>query len=202
MKKQILAMMLALGPHGPASAGLAEGLAAYHAHQDARALKEIAPLARAGDADAQHLLGLMYYTGRGVARDHAQAFRWHRQAALQGKAADEYVVGAMYYTGDAVPRDEARAVAWFRKAAEQGHTDAQYALGLLVRYHVAGLPEDLVLAYMLWDRAAAGGHRNAGEQLADLARRMTDRQRAQAQQLSRSWQPGMPLPIQLHTTTP
>jgi TPR repeat protein len=179
-------------------AGLAEGVAAYNEHRYALALKDVAPLAEAGNADAQHLLGLMYYMGRGVRRDYRTAFLWHYKAADQGLPAAQYVVGAMYYTGNGVSRDQTQAVAWFRKAAEQGHPDAQYALGLMYRYHVAGLPEDAVIAYMLWNLAAAGGHRNAGEQRSDLARRMTEKQIAEAQCLSRHWQPGMPLPTRSH----
>jgi TPR repeat protein len=198
MKKQILAMMFGLGLHDLSSAGFAEGVAAYGEHNYALALKEIAPLARAGNADAQQLLGLMYYMGRGVQRDYAEAFLWHYKAAVQGKAAAEYVVGAMYYTGNAVPQDQKLAVSWFRKAAEQGHPDAQYALGLMYRYHVAGLPEDAVIAYMLWTLAAAKGHRNASEQRSDIARRMTEKQIVEAQCLSRNWQPGMPLPPRPH----
>ncbi|CAH0274772.1 Secretory immunoglobulin A-binding protein EsiB [Massilia sp. Bi118] len=201
MKKQIAATMLWLGLHASSLAGLAEGVLAYKEQHYAAALKEIAPLARAGNADAEHLLGLMYYMGHGLPRDYKQAFRWHRKAALQGLPAAEYVVGAMYYTGNAVPQDQALAVSWFRKAAGQGHPDAQYALGLMYRYHVAGLPEDAVLAYMLWDLAAARGHRNAGEQRADIARRMTEAQIEEAQRLSRNWQPGMPLPSRPHKSS-
>jgi TPR repeat protein len=199
MKKQIAAMMLGLVLHSPSVAGLAEGAAAYNEHRYAAALKEITPLATAGNAEAQHLLGLMYYMGRGVPRDYATAFAWHHKAAVQGVPAAQYVVGAMYYTGNGVSQDQALAVSWFRKAAEQGHPDAQYALGLMVRYHVAGLPEDPVIAYMLWNLAAASGHRSAAEQRAELARRMTEKQVAEAQCLSRHWQPGMPLPVRSHS---
>jgi TPR repeat protein len=165
MKKQIVALMLGLALHGPSIAGFAEGVAAYKADNYALALKEIAPLARAGNAAAQ------------------------------------YVIGAMYYTGNGVPQDQKMAVSWFRKAAQQDHPDAQYALGLMYRYHVAGLPEDAVIAYMLWNLAAANGHRNAGEQGAELARRMTEKQIAEAQCLSRNWQPGMPLPTRSHKSS-
>src|SRR3954463_7238552 len=120
MKKIIAATALALGLQASAHAGLTEGANAYNARNYALALKEITPLAKAGNADAQHLLGLMYYMGRGVPRDYKQAFTWHHKAALQGKADAQYVVGAMYYTGNAVPQDQKQAVAWFRKAAEQG----------------------------------------------------------------------------------
>ncbi|MGZ8321479.1 MAG: tetratricopeptide repeat protein, partial [Telluria sp.] len=171
----------------------------YNARNYATALKEIVPLARSGHADAQHLLGLMYYMGRGVARDYKQAFSWHHKAAQQGKADAQYVVGAMYYTGNAVPQDQKEAVSWFRKAAEQGHAEAQHALGLMYRYHAAGLPQDMVLAYMLWNLAAASGNVNAVEQRAAISRRMTQEQIEEGQAMSRTWRPGTPLPTQSRT---
>jgi len=199
MKKYTVAILLALGLLGPAHAGFPEGASAYNARNYALAMKEIAPLARAGNPDAQHLLGLMYYMGRGVARDYKQAFGWHLKAAQQGKADAQYVVGAMYYTGNAVPQDQRHAVGWFRKAAEQGHAEAQHALGLMYRYHQAGMPQDKVLAYMLWNLAAAGGNHNAVEQRAAISRQMTQEQIEEAQAMSRTWRPGRPLPTSSRT---
>lgn len=199
MKKLILAMSIALGAAGPASAGFPEGASAYNAKNYSRALKEIVPLAKAGHADAQHLLGLMYYMGRGVTIDYRAALAWHRRAAEQGKADAQYVVGAMYYTGNSVEADPKQAVAWFRKAASKGHAEAQYALALMYRYHAGGLPHDKVLAYMLWNLAAAGGNPNAAEQRAAIAKRMTPEQIDEAQALTRAWQPGKPLPVSSRT---
>ena len=199
MTKHIVAILLALGLHSSALAGFTEGANAYNARNYALALKEVTPLAKAGNADAQHLLGLMYYMGRGVQRDYKQAFAWHYKAAVQGKADAQYVIGAMYYTGNAVPQDQKLAVTWFRKAAEQGHPDAQHALGLMYRYHVAGMPQDVVIAYMLWNLAAANGNRSATEQRAIIARQMTQEQIEEAQALSRNWKPGTPLPAQSRT---
>ncbi|MCG2583224.1 tetratricopeptide repeat protein [Massilia sp. TS11] len=194
MKRLLLAASLLISLCAPAHAGFVEGANAYNAKNYALALKEITPLAKAGMADAQHLLGLMYYMGRGVTRDYKQALFWHRKAAEQGKADAQYVVGAMYYTGNAVPQDHKQAVTWFRKAAEQGHAEAQYALGLMYRHHVAGMPEDPVLAYMLWNLAAASGNANAVEQRASLAKRMRQEQIEEAQSLSAGWKIGTPLP--------
>ena len=167
------ALLLALClPHGARAAGaFADAATAYKSGNYALALKEVTPLAQRGHADAQHLLGLMYYMGRGVPRDYRQAMLWHRRAAEQGKADAQYVVGAMYYTGNAVPQDQQQAVAWFRKAAEQGHAEAQHALALMYRYHVAGVPQDKVIAYMLWNLAAASGHAGARPSAARLPSR-------------------------------
>jgi TPR repeat protein len=199
MRKLLVAITLALGLHGAAMAGFAEGATAYNARNYDLALKEITPLAKAGHADAQHLLGLMYYMGRGVQRDYKQAMVWHRKAASQGKADAQYVVGAMYYTGNSVPQDQKQAVSWFRKAAEQGHAEAQHVLGLMYRYHVAGMPQDVVIAYMLWNLAAASGNMNATEQRASISRQMTQEQIEEAQAMSRSWKPGTPLPTHSRT---
>ena len=201
MKKTTVAILLALGLglHGAAQAGFPEGASAYNARNYALAMKEVAPLARAGHPDAQHLMGLMYYMGRGVARDYKQAFAWHLKAAQQGKADAQYVVGAMYYTGNAVPQDQKHAVSWFRKAAEQGHGEAQHALGLMYRYSVAGVSADKVIAYMLWNLAAANGNHNAVSQRAAIARQMTQVQIEEAQALSRTWKVGTSLPAQSRT---
>ncbi|MDB5906059.1 MAG: hypothetical protein JWP34_173 [Massilia sp.] len=199
MKKIFVGIIFALGLHGSAMAGFAEGATAYNARNYPLALKEITPLAKAGHADAQHLLGLMYYMGQGVPRDYKQAMAWHRRAALQGKADAQYVLGAMYYTGNSVPQDQKVAVSWFRKAAEQGHAEAQHALGLMYRYHVAGIPQDVVIAYMLWNLAAASGNMNAIEQRASISRQMTQEQIEEGQAMSRDWKPGTPLPTQSRT---
>jgi TPR repeat protein len=187
-------MALVLALQGSARASFAEGATAYNNRNYAQAFRTILPLARAGNADAEHLLGLMYYMGRGVQQDYKQALLWHRRAAQQGKADAQYVVGAMYYTGNAVIQDHKQAVTWFRKAAEQGHADAQQVLGLMYRYHIGGMPQDNVLAYMLWNLAAAGGNANAAEQRAAVAKKMTPEQVEEGQALSAAWQPGKPLP--------
>lgn len=190
----LFALGIALGLQASAHAGFAEGATAYNNKNYALAYKEILPLAKAGNTDAEHLLGLMYYMGRGVPQDYKQALAWHRKAAIKGKADAQYVVGAMYYTGNAVIQDHKEAVTWFRKAAEQGHPDAQQVLGLMYRYHIGGMPQDNVIAYMLWNLAAAGGNANAVEQRAAVARNMSPEQIEEGQALSSSWKRGMPLP--------
>ncbi|KQV45920.1 MULTISPECIES: tetratricopeptide repeat protein [unclassified Duganella] len=190
----LIALSIALGLQASAHAGFAEGATAYNNKNYALAYKEILPLAKAGNTDAEHLLGLMYYMGRGVPQDYKQALTWHRKAALKGKSDAQYVVGAMYYTGNAVIQDHKEAVTWFRKAAEQGHPDAQQVLGLMYRYHIGGMPQDNVIAYMLWNLAAAGGSANAVEQRSAVARGMTQEQIEEGQALSSGWRRNTPLP--------
>ena len=114
------------------------------------------PLARAGEAEAQNMLGLMYITGLGVPQDFTEAARWSRKAAEQGLAQAQSNLGAMYAEGQGVPQDDAEAVKWTRKAAEQGLADAQYNLGQHY-HHGKGLRQDSAEAIKWWRRAAEQG---------------------------------------------
>jgi len=92
-------------------------------------LRDISAAAERGDVYAQCNLAAMYYNGKGVEQDFAQAFAWLRKAADQGYTEAPFNLGAMYADGEGVVKDITQAVAWLRKAAEQGDADAQEALG-------------------------------------------------------------------------
>ena len=89
----------------------------------------VSPRRRTGiTTHAQYALGWMYYKGRGVPQDDAEAVKWYRRAAEQGLARAQYNLGMRYSNGRGVPQNDAEAVKWYRRAAEQGHADAQNAL--------------------------------------------------------------------------
>jgi hypothetical protein len=119
------------------------------------ALRELRPLAEAGDAEAQYKLGVMYASGEGVPKDYREAARWYRKAAEQGHADAQTILGNLYQYGRGVPQDYREAVRWIRMAAEQG--DAGGQLQLAYAYAAGeGVPED--------DREAARWFRMAAEQ--------------------------------------
>ena len=81
----LLALLLAaLAPPAWADFGAADK--AYHAGDYKAALAELQPLAKAGDAKAQRLLGKLYADGLGLDQDYKQAGRWYMAAAGSGKA--------------------------------------------------------------------------------------------------------------------
>ncbi len=83
-----------LGLTAPAWAGFDEAVAAYKRGDYATAVREWRPLAEQGVAKAQFNLGLMYYNGRGVPQDYAQAHMWYDLAASRlppGEKRDEVV---------------------------------------------------------------------------------------------------------------
>ena len=52
----------------------------------AKAYREFKALADQGQAFAQYAIGSMYYLGKGVPKDYAEAAKWFRKAAAQGHA--------------------------------------------------------------------------------------------------------------------
>src|SRR6266705_3256885 len=100
------------------------------AEPEAQALARIKANAEKGEAGAQLELGLLYASGRGVARDVVKAAKWHRKAADQGLAQAQYQLGLDYANGEGVKTSQSEASRWFRKAAEQGMVEAQYEMGL------------------------------------------------------------------------
>ena len=112
--------------------------------------------AEQGDADAQNVLGEMYYYGRGVAQDPPQAVFWFQKAAKQGNADAQNNLGMAYQNGQGVEQNSAEAGTWLRKAAEQGNAQAQNALGIAY-WDGRGVDQDLVQASSWFRKAAEQG---------------------------------------------
>jgi uncharacterized protein len=138
-------------------------------------------------------------SGRGESRDAAAERveeRWldyKRCLAEAGDAEAQVVMGVAYRDGsDGPPQDFARAAAWFARAAEQGHPMAQFNMGSLYE-DGRGVPEDLVLAHMWFNLAAAafpwpGDMRSRAFLRRDrVAERLTAAQLRDAQQRATGW---------------
>lgn len=146
------------------------------------------PRAESGDAEAQYLLGrLYYYDEQGVPRDYRLSFRWFRLAALQGHAAAEYKLGGMYFSGRGVARDDNQTVHWWRLAALQGHAEALNNLGAMIA-NGRGAPQDRQFAYALQALSLAKGNELAAENLKAKAAIMNANEIAAAEQLARELQ--------------
>lgn len=90
----------------------------------------LATMARAGDAQAQLLLGLNYLRGNGAALNPAKAAEWIRKAAEQHQPVAQYWLGTLYEHGDGIAVDSAIAIQWYEAAAIQGNRKAMHALGV------------------------------------------------------------------------
>ena len=61
-----------------------DGMAAYNRGDYVPAIQLFRPLAAKGNAKAQHLIGVMYHKGQGVARNSVRALAWFSVAAKHG----------------------------------------------------------------------------------------------------------------------
>ncbi len=146
---------------GSAKADAAHGWAAYLKGNYAAALKELKPLAEAGDATAQYYLGTMYSDGHGVPHSSREAAAWYEKAARQGQPDAQFNLGFLLINGagegtDAVAADPAAGASWLEKAGAQGNASAASYLGYLYWTGTA-LPADHDRAVYWVVRAAETG---------------------------------------------
>ena len=137
--------------------------------------------AKAGDAEAQYELGIMYLKGQGVEQDREEALLWLQKAsdggneqatsklgrvkqqqekfeqlAAKAQAGDidaQYEVAMMYLKGRGVRQSGKQARKWLAKGAEQGDERAITRLGI-VNYKGEEGPRDYSLALELLNRVS------------------------------------------------
>jgi TPR repeat protein len=61
-----------------------DGMVSYNRGDYMPAIRLFRPLAEGGNAKAQHLIGVMYHKGEGVARNSVRALAWFSLAAKHG----------------------------------------------------------------------------------------------------------------------
>ena len=93
-----------------------------------------------------------------------------------------------------MPQNDAEAVKWYRKAAEQGHGMAQGALGSMYALG-QGVPQDNVQAYAWLNISVAQGEEEAQKIKESVAKGMTSKGRARAQELARRYWKAYVLPF-------
>ncbi|MGR3177291.1 MAG: tetratricopeptide repeat protein [Candidatus Anammoxibacter sp.] len=123
-------------------------------------IQELKEKAQNGDAKAQYSLGIMCYSGQGVAQDYNEAVMWYKKAAEQGVADAQFRLGVIYTDGQGVTQDYKEAAKWYRKAAERGNATAQYRLGVAY-YDGQGVAQDYKEAIKWYRKAAEQGVANA-----------------------------------------
>ena len=187
INRALALLILGLGLVTPvAAAELDEAVAAARGGEYATALRRLSPLAAKGDARAEFDIGFMHGYGWGVQRNPAEAITWYRKAADQGLAVAQHFLGLAYVNGDGVRCDDAEAARWFTRAAAQGFAQAQYMLGLM-NVDGRGAPKNSVQGYALMVMAGQGGVRSAARIVQNL--KLTEAERAQAQQIIAHWSP-------------
>jgi len=125
--KQILLMLIAVvmmgcGKKEPAQPSASDLTTAPQPFEETKAKAE------AGDAEAQHNLGAMYFFGQGVGRDEKEAFKWWSKAAYQGHAKAQYRLGMVYDISNVLFE---LSLAWYTIAADNGNAAAKECKGII-----------------------------------------------------------------------
>jgi TPR repeat protein len=129
----VIAVILLCLSLDTAEAGYNEGMAAYERSNYKTAMRELLPLAQAGDALAQTYVGVMYQHGLGVRGDITKAVGWYTRAADAGDPMAQRILGDLHAGGLGGAPDYAAAVQWYRAAAKGGDDEARRKLRELIR---------------------------------------------------------------------
>jgi TPR repeat protein len=160
------ALVCLLGmPSGVSAQEIDAANAAYEAGDYTTAARLWLALAEQGNSEAQTLVGLSYFAGRGLPQNFPEAERWLRLAAEQGNARAQANLGPIYFNGVGIARNYVEAIRWYRLAAEQGHVVSQLALGLIF-YNGTVVPRDLAESARWLSKAAEQGSAAGQENLA------------------------------------
>ena len=111
--------------------------------------------AQQGNANAQLVLGLLYYN---IKEDYEKAFDYYKIAAEQGMAIGQAYLGFMYYRGNGIENDNKKAIEWLEKSADQGCGYALYNLGIIFRDGLADQTPDISKAIALFEQAGQQGY--------------------------------------------
>ncbi len=107
--------------------GMKTAAGAYERKDFATAIALWRKFAAEGNAEAETLLGAMYWSGEGVPRDHEEAARLYLSAAHKGYARAQNDIGFMYGFGEGVPpHDDVQAYKWLKLAIAR-YTDKNKA---------------------------------------------------------------------------
>jgi len=69
-----------------------------------------------GDSHAQYILGKLYYFGKGIQQDYAEAVKWYLKAAEQGYAKAQFNLAVAYARGEGLLQSGGTAADWYYKA--------------------------------------------------------------------------------------
>ena len=112
-----------------------------------KAMEELLPAARSGNADAEELIGIMYAMGLGVERDDIRAFDWYLRASMKGHPGAQSGVGWYYEIGRGMPApDLVRAYTWYVLSAIGGDPDAAISQEEVIKKMT---PEEIEKAHVL-----------------------------------------------------
>lgn len=150
-------LMLSLSP---ASADFAAGIKAYDTEDDVAALRELLPVADAGNAEAQYKIGIIYDRNKGVPRNAEKTIAYFKRAAMAGYVKAQYNLGVVLIEQKGSKKFVENGLNWLLRAANSGYLPAMFNLGA---YYDIGefVSVDYQVAFFWYKRAAEENYASA-----------------------------------------
>ena len=146
-------------------------------------VEELQSRAKAGDANAQLMVGKFYYYGFCFERDYREAVKWFQAAADQGQVTAQFLLGEAYEKGKGLVKNYAQAAKWYERAALKGDYLSIHGLSYLYA-HGLGVRKNLIKAYAWNKLIAEQGWEMVKSLKAELETNMDQEQMDRAQILS------------------
>jgi uncharacterized protein len=144
-----------------------EGIVSLKQKDFKTALEKLLPLAKKGHAEAQYVIGFIYYLGHETTINYEKAFKWYMKSAEQGNKGAQTSLGVMYYHGDGVTKSFSEALKWYKLSAAQGDLRGQIKLGMMYKSG-EGINKDPKEAFKWLNLAAEQGDSDAQIVLGDM----------------------------------
>lgn len=129
--------------------------------------------ANSGDPQAQHELGLRYFSGRGLFADTAKSVIWLKRAAEQELDIAHYNLSLFYLNGWGVDWNPFYAFHYLLKAAIKNMPEAQFALSLMYTENLV-VPKNHPEAFRLMQLAHEAKYPPAEEAIIEYRKRGFD----------------------------
>ena len=130
-------------------------------------LEQIQKAAAGGDTQAAKKMGNLYLNGQGVAKNYAEALKYHLLAAQNGDAESQYCVGLIYDMALGVNQDYQAAMSWYTLSAKKGDSMAENAIGYC--YETGhGVTQNNTEALKWYQRSANHGNTSATQNILSL----------------------------------
>lgn len=147
-----VAIAVLLAGAGVAKAELASGIELFERAEFDAAAEVLAPLAKAGDAKAQYVLGIMYLNEMVKPPSETAAVEHLSKSGDSGFEKAQVELARMYREGHGVKQDFAKSFLWSKKAAEAGDVGAQLQVADALAFG-HGIERDPVEAYKWYEIA-------------------------------------------------
>ena len=124
IRRGVLSLFVLLIAAPAVFASAQKGIDAFQRGKYDEAVKYLQPAAEAGDAGAMYVLGQMYASGRGIAKDEKAATELFLKAANLGDANAQQSLGSALMLGEGIEQDMIEALKWFIISGRAGNKDA------------------------------------------------------------------------------